>query len=196
MALTRKMLAAMGIEAEKIDEIIHEHADTVSALKEQIDTLKKDADAWPDVQKRLEEAEQKVKDADSAGWEKKYTELKTEYDGYKTEVETKAEKTAKETAYKKLLAEAGVSEKRIPAVMKVSDLGVIKFNEDGSIQDADKISENVKKEWADFIEVKKERGAEVPTPPANNGGDVQKPKSKAAQMAAQFNAEHYGVKED
>lgn len=196
MALTRKMLAAMGIEAEKIDEIIHEHADTVSALKEQIDTLKKDADALPDVQKRLEEAEQKVKDADSAGWEKKYTELKTEYDGYKTEVETKAEKTAKETAYKKLLAEAGVSEKRIPAVMKVSDLGVIKFNEDGSIQDADKISENVKKEWADFIEVKKERGAEVPTPPANNGGDVQKPKSKAAQMAAQFNAEHYGVKED
>ena len=196
MALTRKALAAMGIEAEKIDEIISAHTETVSALKEQIDSLKKDADRLPDVEKRLAEAEKKVTDADSAGWEKKYTDLKTEYDGYKADVETKAEKVAKENAYKKLLADAGVSEKRIPAVMKVSDLNAIKFNEDGSVQDADKISENVKKEWADFIEVKKEKGANVANPPANNGGDIAKPMSRAAQMAAQYREEHYGVKED
>ncbi len=196
MALTRKMLAAMGIEAEKIDEIIHEHADTVSALKDQIETLKADAGKLPDVEKRLEEAEKKIADANAADWEKKYTELKSEYDVYKSDVETKAEKTAKETAYRKLLMDAGVSEKRLGAVMKVSDLNVIKFNEDGTIQDADKISENVKKEWADFIETKQERGADVANPPANNGGEAAKPMSRAAQLAAQYRDEHYGSKED
>lgn len=196
MALTRKMLAAMGIEAEKIDEIIHEHADTVSALKDQIETLKTDAGKLPDVEKRLEEAEKKIADANAADWEKKYTELKSEYDVYKSDVETKAEKTAKETAYRKLLMDAGVSEKRVGAVMKVSDLNVIKFNEDGTIQDADKISENVKKEWADFIETKQERGADVAKPPANNGGEAAKPMSRAAQLAAQYRDEHYGSKED
>lgn len=195
MALTRKMLAAMGIEADKIDEIIHEHSDTVSALKEQIDSLKGDAAKLPDVQKKLDEAEQKIKDADSAAWEQKYTTLKSEYDGYKADVETKAEKLKKEAAYKKLLADAGISEKRIAAVMKVSDLNVIKFNEDGSVQDADKISENVKKEWADFIETKREKGADVANPPANNGGEITR-QSRAAQLAAAFRAEHYGVKED
>lgn len=196
MSLTRKMLSAMGIEPEKIDEIILAHTETVSALKEQIETLKADAGKLPDVEKKLADAEQKIKDADAAGWEKKYTDLKSEYDVYKTDIETKAAKTAKETAYKKLLMDAGVSEKRVGAVLKVTDLGSVKMNEDGSIQDADKITESVKTEWADFIETKQSRGAEVAQPPANNGGDVSKPVSRAAKMAAQFNAEHYGMKED
>lgn len=34
MALTRKMLRAMGIEDEKADEIIEAHAETVDALKQ------------------------------------------------------------------------------------------------------------------------------------------------------------------
>lgn len=37
MALTRKMLKAMGIEDEKIDQIIEEHAESVNALKAKLD---------------------------------------------------------------------------------------------------------------------------------------------------------------
>lgn len=37
MALTRKMLKAMGIEDEKIDQIIDEHAESVNALKAKLD---------------------------------------------------------------------------------------------------------------------------------------------------------------
>lgn len=191
MALTRKALAAMDIPAEKIDEIIQAHTETVTALKEQIDSLKADAAKLPNVEAKLAELEKQIKDADSAGWEKKYTDLKSEYDGYKTEIQGKAEKTAKETAYRKLLTDAGVSEKRIGAVMKVSDLNNIKLNEDGTIQDAEKLTEGVKKEWADFIEVKQVKGADVSNPPANNGGDVRQ-SSRAAQLAAKYQAEHYG----
>ena len=194
MALTRKMLAAMDIPAEKIDEIISAHTETVSAIKEERDSYKADAAELADVKAKLAEAEKKISDADSAGWEQKYTALKGEYDGYKADVETKAAKTAKETAYKKLLAEAGISEKRIASVMKVSDLDSVKMNADGTIQDSEKLIEGVKTEWADFIETKKEKGADVPKPPANNGGEDEKKPSRAAQMTAQFYAEHYGNK--
>ena len=37
MALTRKMLKAIGIEDEKIDQIIDEHAESVNALKTKLD---------------------------------------------------------------------------------------------------------------------------------------------------------------
>ena len=37
LALTRKKLKAMGIEDEKIDQIIDEHAESVNALKAKLD---------------------------------------------------------------------------------------------------------------------------------------------------------------
>ena len=43
MALTRRMLKAMGIEDEKIDQIIEEHAESVNALTTQSDEFKEAA---------------------------------------------------------------------------------------------------------------------------------------------------------
>ena len=43
MALTRKMLKAMGIEDEKIDQIIEAHTETTDALKQQRDEAKAEA---------------------------------------------------------------------------------------------------------------------------------------------------------
>ncbi|WP_154515872.1 MULTISPECIES: hypothetical protein [unclassified Collinsella] len=43
MALTRKMLKAMGIEDEKIDQIIEEHAESANALTTQSDEFKEAA---------------------------------------------------------------------------------------------------------------------------------------------------------
>ena len=43
MSLTRKMLKAMGIEEEKIDQIIEAHSETVDSLKADRDTYKEDA---------------------------------------------------------------------------------------------------------------------------------------------------------
>jgi hypothetical protein len=51
MALTRKFLAAMGIEAEKVDEIIAAHTETVNALKEERDTAKAQAAKVDDLTK-------------------------------------------------------------------------------------------------------------------------------------------------
>ena len=40
MALTRSMLKAMGLEPEKVDEIIGAHVESIDALKDQISELK------------------------------------------------------------------------------------------------------------------------------------------------------------
>ena len=85
---------------------------------------------------------------------------------------TIASRSAKETAYKKLLAEAGVSEKRIGAVLKVSDLSKIELDKDGNVKNSDKLTENIKSEWADFIVTKSTQGADTAKPPTNTGGKV------------------------
>ena len=43
MALTRSFLKALGIEEEKIGEIINAHSETVSGLKAEIEKYKGDA---------------------------------------------------------------------------------------------------------------------------------------------------------
>ena len=55
MSLTRKMLKAMGIEDEKIDQIIEAHTETVDGLKEQITQYKASAEKLPGVQKELDD---------------------------------------------------------------------------------------------------------------------------------------------
>ena len=195
MALTRKMLAAMDIPAEKIDEIISAHSETVNAIKEERETFKAEAEKVSALEKQLETAKKELEEFKTGDWQAKYEKGKGEYDTYKSDVETKAVKTAKENAYKQLLLNAGISDKRIASVLKVSDIDGVELDNDGKIKDADKITENVKSEWADFIVTKQEKGADVPNPPANNGGEIKQP-NKAAEMAAKYYAEHYGTKEE
>lgn len=198
MALTRKMLAAMDIPAEKIDEIINAHTETINAIKEERDALKSDAEKLPGVEKQLEKANEQLEKYKADDWEAKYNTVKGEYDTFKKDTETKAVKTAKEAAYKKLLAEAGVSDKRIETVMRVSGATIegLELDKDGKIKDADKLTESAKTEWADFIVTTEPKGADVSNPPANEGDGGKQP-SRAAQMAAQYRNEHYGnPKED
>lgn len=191
MALTRKMLLAMEIPAEKVDEIINAHVESINALKEERDGFKAQAEAADEAQKKLDAANKELEKLKEGDWEKKYTDIKAEYDSFRTDTETKAAKAAKETAYKKLLLDAGISEKRIATILKVTDLDSVELDKDGIIKDADKLTENVKTEWADFIATESKKGAETPAPPANDGEGGKAP-SYARQLAEQYQKEHYG----
>ena len=59
MALTRKFLAALGIDNDKVDEIIQAHTDTVNGLKDEIEKYKADAEKLPAVEKELKELNDK-----------------------------------------------------------------------------------------------------------------------------------------
>ena len=200
MALTRKMLSAMDIPADKIDEIISAHTETVDAIKSERDQLKSEAEGLKSVEKQLEKTNAELEELRSGDWQAKYEKLKGEneklkgeYDAFKTDTEAKAVKSAKENAYRQLLIDAGVSDKRIASVLKVSasTVDAITLDDDGKIKDADKLTESVKTEWADFIPTTHEQGARVSNPPSGDGSESKKP-GRAAAMVAQFNKDHYG----
>lgn len=180
MGFTRKFLSAMGIEADKVDEIINAHIEVVDGLKEERDNFKKDAEKLADVEKELTKAKEKLaKNGDGETVSKEdYDKLKQEYDDYKADITAKNTRTEKENAFRELLKSVGVSEKRFNAIIKVSDIDGLELDKDGKIKDAEKHTENVKSEWADFIETTTTQGAKTAKPPANNGKGTGKTKEE------------------
>lgn len=168
MALTRRSLKAMGIEDEKIDEIISAHAETVDALKEQRDNYKAQADELAKVQQKLDEANETIKANGSDAWKVKYDAIKEEYDNYKLDISAKETTRAKQAAYREALKAAGVSDKRIDSIVRVSDIDSVELDESGKIKEADKLTENIKNEWADFIVSTNTKGANTATPPTTS----------------------------
>ena len=190
MALTRKYLKAMGIEDEKIDQIIEAHTETVEGLKTEITNAKTNAESGTQKIADLEKLVEELKNTAAANegknpWKVKYDALKDEFEGYKTEEQKKVTKAAKENAYKTLLKETGVSEKRIASVMKVTNIDSLEIGEDGKFKDQDNLVKNIKDEWSDFIATQDTKGADVSTPPTNNGGDVSGDHSAAKRIAEQ-----------
>lgn len=167
------MLKAMSIEDEKIDQIIEAHTETVDALKEERDNYKAEAEKLPDVQKELNKIKETTAQDDAKNpYKVKYDALKEEFKAYKDEVSAKEVKADKTKAFRDLLKEVGVSEKRLDSVIKVTDIDSIEL-EDGKIKDVDALKSSVKEEWADFIPTEGTKGANVSNPPANNGGAVK-----------------------
>lgn len=170
MALTRKFLKALEIEGDKADQIIEAHTETVDGLKASLEQAQADAGKVADLQKQLEAAQADLDAAKKDSYKVKYEAIKEDFEAFKAEQAKKDTHTAKETAYRALLKEAGVSEKRIEAVLRVSDVDGVELDEKGAVKGADKLSEAIKTEWADFIPTTRTEGAPTATPPANTGG--------------------------
>lgn len=166
MSLTRKMLKAMGIEEEKIDQIIEAHSETVDSLKADRDSYKEDAEKLKDVQKELDDLKAKGDD----GWKEKHDKLKVEFDQYKNDVQEKETKAAKEAAYRAVLKDANLSEKGIEKAIKYADWDKIELDADGKLKGANDHIKAVREEWAEYVTTTTTTGAKTSTPPANNGG--------------------------
>lgn len=188
MALTRKFLKAMEIDDDKISQIIDAHQATIDEIAKERDTYKADAEKYKTdsdelatVKKKLESAEK-----DSA----KLKEIQEEYAHYKADVTAKETKANKEKAYREILKEAGVSEKRFDSIVKVSDLSKIEFDEAGKVKNSKELIDGIKTEWADFIVTEGQRGAGTSNPPSNTGGgkmskeEIMKIKDTAARQQA------------
>lgn len=174
MALKRQFLAALGIEADKIDEIINAHSETVEALKEERDSYKDKAEKYDKAIKDLESANKKIEDLNKDdAYKVKYEALKEDFNAYKKEIETEKTNSNKKTAYKALLKEVGISEKHIDKIAKLVELDKITLDADGNITGADDLKKALNEEWADFIVTDGKEGADTAKPPVNNGGAVK-----------------------
>ena len=174
MSLTRKMLKAMGIEEEKIEQIIEAHSETVDSLKADRDIYKEDAEKLKDVQKKLDDLKAKGDD----GWKEKHDRLKDEFDQYKNDVQAKETKAAKEAAYRAVLKDANLSEKGIEKAIKYAEWDKIELGEDGKLKGANDHIKAVREEWAEYVTTTTTTGAKTSTPPANNGTGTGKTKEE------------------
>ena len=174
MGFSRKMLKAMNIEEEKIEQIIEAHSETVDALKADRDTYKEDATKLAAVQKELDALKAKGDD----GYKAKYEAEKAAHDALKADIAAKETKKAKTDAYRELLKGANIDEKRIATILRAEapTIDKIELDADGKIKNAEQYTESIKSDWADFIVTQSAKGTNTATPPANGGAATTKTK--------------------
>lgn len=211
--LTRKMLKAMGIEEDVIEQIIEAHTETVEALKEQRDGYKSEADKAKGLSNELEKTQKQLKELledDSQDELRKQNDeqakeieklrkvnesLQSEFDAYKTDAEAKETQRRKSDAYKQLLEKAGIAPKYAGKVLKVTSLDGIELDEDGSVKGEDEAIEGIKSEWSEFIAKKETKGANPENPPTQ-GKTVQGVSDRAKRIITEHYEKKYGKSEE
>lgn len=114
MSLTRKLLKGMGLTDEQVDTIIEAHTDTVDGLKADIGKYRGDAEKLPGVQKELDD----LKAKGDGGYKEKYEQEHKDFLAYKSGVEAKQTRTAKEKAAMAYLKSKGVQEANLKLAMR------------------------------------------------------------------------------
>lgn len=160
MAFTREFIRSKskesGVEIPKEleDALVSEHLSARDTYAEtQVNNYKKD---------HPEGQTPNVKDS------QEYKDLKKEFEDYKRDQDAAKTKDAKVTAYTALLKAANVPEKRIPAIIKLTDLDAMELDDKGGLKDSDKLTEDIKTEWAGVIPTTTVEGLKTETPPENN----------------------------
>lgn len=146
---TRKNLESLGIEADAIEKLIGWHTDDMNDVLGRESKLKK----------QLGEQQ----DANSDKLNRELEELRKEFSDYKNAEAAKATAAAKAKAVKAALKSAGVADKYIDKLAKLTDFDSIELA-NGNIKDSEDFIRNVKNEWGDFVAVEQQQGADVPNP--------------------------------
>lgn len=166
MALTRKMLKAMGIEDEKIDQIIEAHTEVTDALKTENEGLKKKAADYDTVKKELDGLKANPTD----DWKDKHDKVKKEFDDYKNGIESEKTLASKKNAVKSIIENAGIKD---PAIVELIMLKT-KYDDielDGDkVKSAETLTNTLKTDYAAYVEKDSKGGAKVDTPPGKSGG--------------------------
>ena len=191
MAFTRKFLKTMGLTDEQVDAVIEEHIQVTTGLKDDLNRYKSDAEKVQDMQAQIDSLTQerdqlKAEKEDNEDWKAKFDEEHAGFDKYKQTVEAERNVRNIKDLYRSMLKEQNVDDKRVDAILKVTDFSGMKVAKDGKLDNADKLAEAIQTDWKDFIVSHEKRGAEVETPPSNTGGSSL---TKADIMAIKDTAE-------
>jgi hypothetical protein len=164
------MLKAMGIEEEKIDQIIEAHTEVTDALKTENEGLKKKAADYDTVKKELDVLKANPTD----DWKDKHDKVKKEFDDYKNGIESEKTLASKKNAVKSIIESAGIKD---PAIVELIMLKT-KYDDiqlDGDkVKDAEALTNTFKTDYAAYVEKDSKGGAKVDNPPKNNGGKMTK----------------------
>ncbi len=190
MALTRRALKAMGIEEEKIDEIISMHTDTVDGLKADISRYKADAEKLPGVQKQLDD----LKAAGDDDYKEKYEKEHSAFETYKADVTAKEAKAAKEKAVRAYFEGKNITGANLELAMRGCGEEMAAIELDGDkIKDTKSLDALVAGTYKGLVSTSRTKGTDTSNPPGNTGaGTMTKEKimeikdraERRAQIAA------------
>lgn len=197
MSLTRKMLKAMGIEEDKIEQIIDAHTETTDALKNELNGYKEDAGKLKEVQRELNE----IKSAGNEDWKAKHDAVKKEYDDYKADLANKEVLGTKKAAFAKIAKSKGITDEKLIALI-TNNYDFSKEELDGdNLKNEKAIGDFLTTEYSGFIAKDGKEGASVEKPPVNTGGSKTKEEILAIKdgherrKAMAENPELFGIKE-
>lgn len=155
---------------EKAQKIMDEHISVTNGLKDERDSYKADAEKATDLQKQLDDI------ANGEDFKKKYEDEHQAFEDFKKKTESDANAAKVGAAYRKLLSGEGISEKRLDAILKVTDLSKMRLDKDGNLEKADELKKAINDEWGEFKTTVTEKGAVVEKPPQT--GKVTKTKEE------------------
>lgn len=171
MAFSRNWLKTMGLTDEQVSSIMEEHVSVTDALKAQRDKaqndakdLKTEADKVADLQKQIDDYR------NGEDFKAKYEKEHQDFEDYKKQIAKDAETAKVKSAYRQLLLDERINEKRVDSVLKLTDFSEMKLDKDGKLENLDALKENIGKEWGEFKVTTKERKQTVPTPPTSGNG--------------------------
>ena len=156
MSLTRKALSTMGIDSDKIDQIIEMHTETVNGLKEQLESYKTEVEKLPTMSQELKELTE---------YKEKYESEKKSFDDFKKNIETQRIKESKDKAYRQLLTNNKIKPNKIDLIMRTINLDNLELDENNNLKGSEEISKSITDDWSDFIETTCVKGTETATPP-------------------------------
>lgn len=170
MALTRKFLTALGIEADKQDEIISAHADTVDGLKEQLATASKRVEQFEAVEKELNT----LKAEKHENYKEKYEQEHNAFEQFKSDLVAKETQAAKEKAARAFFESRNITGANLEIALRGSQNEIKALELDGdNIKDASALDALVSGTYSGLVLTRKTKGVDTPTPPSNTGGTTK-----------------------
>lgn len=164
--MTRNWLKTMGLTDEQVTAIMEEHTKTTDRLKSELQTAQEDAKKYKEEADKVADLEKQIKD--SGDFKAKYDKEHQDFEDYKSQIAKEAETAKVKEAYRKLLLDEKINEKRVPSVIKLTDFSEMKLDKDGNLENLDALKKNIGDEWGEFKVTTQERKQNVATPPSND----------------------------
>lgn len=181
MALTRKFLKALGIEEDKIEEIISAHGETVTALKEERDKALADAATLEEVTKERDKLQGEAETLRKAGGDA--AKVQADFDAYKAQIDKERENAGKEKLVRRALTEAGANGSVLDLLLRGIDLDAVEV-EGGALKDAAAVVDPVKAQYSGVFGVVTPSGVPPVNPPG--GGGAAEPKTLAEALHQRY----------
>ena len=195
MAFTRNFLKTMSLTDEQVQAIMEEHLSVTDSLKAQRDKFEQDAKSYKEQADKVPELEKQIqgyKDGDD--YKKRFEDEHKAFEDLKAQIAKEAETAKVKTAYRQLLLDEKINEKRVDSVIKLTDFSEMKLDKDGKLENIDTLKENIGKEWGEFKVTTKERKQTVHVGNHdNNGGNGE---SRARELYLKHLEQRNGVKEN